>query len=113
MKSLAGVSLAWLALLGVSSESAAQSTVYPNRQIRVVVPYVAGGGNDVLGRLVAQKLTEAFMHQAYVDNRGGAAGRVGAEHVAKSLPDGYTLLLGGSSVMVTAPALYASLQYDV
>lgn len=102
-----------LAILGWCSLQAGAQTAYPNKPIRVVVPFAAGGGNDTLGRLVAQRLTEAFKQQAYVDNRGGAAGRVGAEHVAKSPADGYTLMIGGSSVMITAPALYKSLAYDM
>ncbi len=88
-------------------------TAYPSKPIRVVVPYVAGGGNDTMGRLVAQRLTENFKQQTLVDNRGSAAGRIGTEHVAKSAPDGYTLLLAGSTVMITAPALYSSLPYDM
>ena len=78
-----------------------------------MVPYLPGGGNDNMGRLIAQKLTEGFKQQAIVDNRGGAAGRLGAEHVARSAPDGHTLLMGGSTVMITAPALYSTLPYDV
>jgi tripartite-type tricarboxylate transporter receptor subunit TctC len=86
---------------------------FPARPIRIVVPYLPGGGNDSLGRLIAQKLTETFRQQAIVDNRGGAAGRLGAEFVARSAPDGHTLLMAGSTVMITAPALYKTLPYDV
>ncbi|MDO8598182.1 MAG: tripartite tricarboxylate transporter substrate binding protein, partial [Sulfuricaulis sp.] len=102
-----------LVILGWSSLQVFAQPAYPSKPIRVVVPYVAGGGNDTMGRLVAQKLTENFKQQAIVDNRGSAAGRVGTEHVAKSAPDGYTLLLAGSTVMITAPALYSALPYDV
>jgi tripartite-type tricarboxylate transporter receptor subunit TctC len=99
----------------VAPDSGAQPAAqnFPSRPIRVVVPYLPGGGNDNMGRLIAQKLTEGFMQQAIVDNRGGAAGRLGAEHVARSAPDGHTLLMGGSTVMITAPALYSTLPYDV
>jgi len=107
----------WLAAaLGFTFEAAAQTTAqsYPSRPIRVVVPYPPGGGNDNMGRLIAQRLTEAFKQPAVVDNRGGAGGRVGAEYVAKAAaPDGYTLLMAGSTLMITAPALYQNLQYDV
>jgi len=97
---------------GASAQPAAQS--YPTRAIRVVVPYPPGGGNDNMGRLIAQRLTEAFKHPAVVDNRGGAGGRVGAEYVARAAaPDGYTLLMAGSTLMITAPALYVNLPYDV
>jgi tripartite-type tricarboxylate transporter receptor subunit TctC len=94
------------------AQPAAQS--YPTRPIRVVVPYPPGGGNDNMGRLIAQRLTEAFKQPVVVDNRGGAGGRVGAEYVARAAPpDGYTLLMAGSTLMITAPALYQNLQYDV
>ena len=107
MQFLAIAILEWSAL-PVSAQPA-----YPSKPIRVVVPYVAGGGNDTMGRLIAQRLTESFRQQAIVDNRGSAAGRIGTEHVAKSAPDGYTLLLAGSTVMITAPALYSTLPYDM
>jgi len=106
----------FLAVCGVALEAGAQPAVhsYPTRPIRVVVPYPPGGGNDNMGRLIAQRLTESFMQPAVVDNRGGAGGRVGAEYVAKAAaPDGYTLLMAGSTLMITAPALYQNLQYDV
>ena len=102
-----------LAIVGYTPLQVLAQSPYPMKPIRVVVPFAAGGGNDTLGRLVAQRLSESFKQQAYVDNRGGAAGRVGAEHVAKSPADGYTLMIGGSSVMITAPALYKSLPYDM
>jgi len=95
----------------IHDESAGQT--YPNKPIRVIVPFSPGGGADLMGRLVAQKLTESLKQQAIVDNRAGAAGRVGTEHVARASPDGYTLLLATSSVMITAPALYSNLPYDV
>lgn len=87
--------------------------IYPVKPVRIVVPFAPGGGADLMGRVVAQKLTESFRQQTIVDNRPGAAGRVGTEHVAKAAPDGYTLLLATSSVMITAPALYAKLPYNV
>lgn len=104
-----------LAALCLAPEAGAQSAAqaYPSRPIRVVVPYPPGGGNDNMGRLVAQRLTESFKQSAIVDNRGGAGGRLGAELVARSAPDGYTLLMAGSTLMITAPALYSNLPYDV
>jgi len=97
----------------VLGNGAASAQAFPTRPIRVVVPFAAGGGSDVMGRLVAQKLTEGFMLQSIVDNRGGAGGRVGTEFVARAQPDGYTLLLTGSGSMIIAPALYERLPYDV
>jgi tripartite-type tricarboxylate transporter receptor subunit TctC len=91
----------------------AWSQAYPAKPVRIVVPFAPGGGADLVGRIVAQKLTEGLKQQVIVDNRAGAAGRVGCEHVARSAPDGYTLLLATTSVMITAPALYGKLPYDV
>ena len=102
--------VAQLVLCAVSFGVAAQS--YPSKPIRVVVPFVPGGGSDTLGRLIAQKLSEGFKQQAFVDNRGGAGGRLGADLVAKAAPDGYTLLFTGSGALMVAPALYEKLAYD-
>jgi tripartite-type tricarboxylate transporter receptor subunit TctC len=107
--------LGLIAAIFLAGEADAQPSAqsFPTRPIRVVVPYLPGGGNDNMGRLIAQKLTEGFKQQAFVDNRGGAAGRLGAENVARSAPDGHTLLMAGSTVMITAPALNTSLPYDI
>ena len=85
---------------------------YPTRAIRIIAPFVPGGGSDVMARLVAQKLTEAFKQPVVVENRAGAGGRVGTELVARSTPDGYTLLLTGSGSIILAPALYQKIPYD-
>jgi tripartite-type tricarboxylate transporter receptor subunit TctC len=74
-------------------------------------PYPPGGGTDIIGRVVAQKLTDAFNQQVIVDNRGGAAGIVGTEIVAKAAPDGYTLLMAPSSHVIN-PSVYTKLPYD-
>jgi tripartite-type tricarboxylate transporter receptor subunit TctC len=100
MKLIAGVMLAALA-----SGAAAQG--YPDRSVRVIIPYPPGGSTDLLGRTVAQKLTEVFGHQAVPDNRPGAGGNVGAEIAAKSPPDGYTILLAPVSPMAINVSLYA------
>ncbi len=86
---------------------------YPAKPVRLVVPFAPGGGSDLVGRLLAQKLGAVLGQQIVVDNRGGAGGRIGTEFVAKSAPDGYTLLMATSSVMVTAPALYRKLPFDM
>ena len=85
---------------------------YPSRVVRLVVASAPGGGSDLVGRTLAQKLAPALGQQVIVDNRAGAGGRIGAEVVAKAAPDGYTLLVGTSSLMVIAPAMYAKLPYD-
>jgi tripartite-type tricarboxylate transporter receptor subunit TctC len=92
---------------------AAWSQAYPAKPVRIVVPFAPGGGADLVGRIVAQTLRVGLKLLVMVDNRAGAAGRVGCEHVARSAPDGYTLLLATTSVMITAPALYGKLPYDV
>jgi tripartite-type tricarboxylate transporter receptor subunit TctC len=85
---------------------------YPNKQIRMVVPFAPGGTTDLLGRIVAQYLTEQWGQQVIVDNKTGAGGNVGAEMVAKAAPDGYTLMLGTVGTAVTNQYLYKSMPYD-
>src|SRR3954470_22919835 len=73
---------------------------YPNRPLRLIVPYPPGGSTDVLARAVSQKMSESMGQQIVVDNRGGAGGIVGSEMAARAAPDGYTFLLGTSSTHV-------------
>jgi tripartite-type tricarboxylate transporter receptor subunit TctC len=89
----------------------AQAQTYPANPVRVIVPFPAGGGNDSMGRLLAQKLTETLGKQFFVDNRPGANGMVGSEFVARAAKDGYTLLVNGAN-FVTTPSLYAKATYD-
>ena len=89
----------------------AHAQPYPARPVRMVVPFPPGGGTDVIGRLLAQKLAAALGQQVIVDNRVGAAGRVGTEYVAHAAPDGYTLLMTTTTTIITAPALFAKLPY--
>jgi len=96
-------------LLAGCVNAAAQS--YPANPVRVVVPFPPGGGNDSMGRILAQKLTESFGKQFLIDNRGGANGMVGSELVAKAPKDGYTLMVNGAN-FVTTPSLYAKSTYD-
>jgi tripartite-type tricarboxylate transporter receptor subunit TctC len=85
---------------------------YPNRPIRLVVPFPAAGTTDILARAVAQKLTEALGQAVVVDNRPGAAGNIGSDLVAKSAPDGYTLLMGTVGTHAINPSLYSNMPYD-
>ena len=85
---------------------------YPNRQVRLVVPAPPGGGTDALGRALAQKLTEGFGQPVVVDNRGGAAGNIAHDLVAKAPADGYTIIIVNSAIAV-APSLYRDLPFDV
>ena len=101
--------LGFFALLFFSLSAAAQT--YPANTVRVIVPFPAGGGVDSMGRILTQKLSEAFAKQFIVDNRAGANGMVGSELVAKAPKDGYTLLVNGAN-FVTSPSLYAKPLYD-
>jgi tripartite-type tricarboxylate transporter receptor subunit TctC len=80
--------------------------------VRFVVPFVAGSGTDVIARVVAQRVSESWSQAIVIDNRGGAAGNIGAEVVAKSAPDGYTILLGNIATHGINPSLYKKLPYD-
>lgn len=86
---------------------------YPNRPIRFVTPFVAGGPSDTLARLLGQKLNESWNQTVVIDNRGSAAGIVGFEIVAKSIPDGYTLLLATGAGLTINPHVYLKLPYEV
>ncbi len=86
---------------------------YPAKPIRLVVPYAPGGPTDVLARILGQKLGERWGQPVIVENRSGGNGVIGAEFVAKAPGDGYTLLLGNTSVLTVNPAIYAKLPYDV
>jgi tripartite-type tricarboxylate transporter receptor subunit TctC len=85
---------------------------YPAKTVRLVVPFTPGGSTDILGRVVAQKLTEAWGQQVVVDNRPGAGGTIGVELVAKAPPDGYTLVMGHIGTFGVNPSLYPKLAYD-
>jgi tripartite-type tricarboxylate transporter receptor subunit TctC len=91
---------------------AAMAQPYPSHPVRIVVPYPAGGSNDIIARIVAQKLTERSGQPFLVENRGGASGNIGAEMVASSDPDGYTLLLTAPPPLTTNMALYKNLKFD-
>lgn len=90
----------------------ASAQSYPSKPIRVIVPFAAGGAVDVLARLVSAKMSESVGQPVIIENRAGAAGNVAADAVAKSPPDGYTLLLTSTSPIAAAPALNKSVPYD-
>jgi tripartite-type tricarboxylate transporter receptor subunit TctC len=89
----------------------AQAQSYPVKPIRFVIPFPPGGGTDILGRALAPKVSEGLGQQVVVENRGGAGGNIGSEHVAKAAPDGYTLLLGANTLAINA-TLYQKLGFD-
>lgn len=97
---------------GVALWSAAANAQYPARPIRLVVPFPAGGPTDIVGRTISQKLSEALGQTIIIDNRAGAGGVIGTEHVAKAPPDGYTLLVGTIGGLAVAMSLYPNRGYD-
>jgi tripartite-type tricarboxylate transporter receptor subunit TctC len=93
-------------MTGLAAES------YPAKPVRIVVPFAAGGSTDILARNIAQRLSESMRSPVIVENRPGGAAVVGADHVAKSAPDGYTLLMGTNTTHAVAPHLYSKLPYN-
>jgi tripartite-type tricarboxylate transporter receptor subunit TctC len=108
----AGRALLAGALLLCAAVAAAADTGYPNRAVKVIVPFAPGGGADVIARLVFAKLGTRLGQAFVIDNRGGAGGIVGTDAVAKAAPDGYTLLLGQTGPNALNPALFAKIPYD-
>ena len=90
----------------------ALAQAYPSKPIRLVVPFPPGGPTDILGRAIGAKLAEQMGQPVIIDNRGGAGGGIGADNVAKSAPDGYSLLLGTTGTHTINPNLYSKLPYD-
>lgn len=109
---LASALLLPLAALSWSARVAAQSDAYPNKPVRIIVPFAAGGVADALPRLVGQKLSEKWGRSVVVDNKPGAAGNIGMEAVARSAPDGYTLGLAPAGNLTVNPILFPKLNYD-
>jgi tripartite-type tricarboxylate transporter receptor subunit TctC len=104
----------FVVLLTVASGIAgAYAQTYPAKPIRMVVGFPPGGGTDVVARIIAPRLSEILGQQVIIDNRPGATGTVAAGMVAKSPPDGYTIMMGHVSVNAIAPSLFAKLPYDV
>jgi len=101
--------MCWCLVCG-STRVEAQS--YPNRLIKIIVPFPAGGPTDVAARLVVQSLSSSLGQNVIIENQSGAGGRTGSKAAAGAPPDGYTLLLGGTNLNAVIPALYKSLDYD-
>lgn len=111
MKALKHVKRAALvAVFSVASFSG--FAAYPEKPVKIIVPFAPGGGNDQLGRLIAERLTKTTSTAFVIDNRGGAGGNLGAEIVSRSLPDGYTLLMASNQVVIN-PSLYPKMGFDV
>lgn len=115
MESIRGLGLVFLLFVNLSgpiAHAAEADRGYPGRPLRLIVTYPPGGGTNVVARLVAQKLAEAWGQQVIVDNRPGGGGIIGTDIVAKAAPDGYTLLFGTSAGLAIQPLLMGSAPYD-
>jgi tripartite-type tricarboxylate transporter receptor subunit TctC len=111
-RALKFVSLIFALTLGFAGVNAKADDSYPNRPVRIIVSFSAGGPTDIVGRVFAQRLSELLGQQFFVENKVGAGGNIGADQVAKSAPDGYTLLVATVSTHAINPGLYTKMPYD-
>ncbi len=93
-------------LLAPAGISGVNAQTYPDRPIRMIVPFAPGGGTDIVSRLVAQRLADSIKQSVVVDNRAGGAGNIGTELVARANPDGYTLLVGSATILAVNPVIF-------
>jgi len=100
------------AALVLAAAAPAASQEYPARPITLIVPYAAGGGNDVMARIVAERMSRTLGQQIVIENKGGAGGSIATRQIAKAAPDGYTLGLGGTGTHAINPTLYPNVGYD-
>ena len=100
------------AIAGLRAIAAGAQTTYPNKPIRIIVPFTPGGSSDILGRAIGKALGEAWQQPVIVENKPGAGGAIGADAGAKAAPDGYTLLMGHIGTLAVNPTLYPKLPYD-
>jgi tripartite-type tricarboxylate transporter receptor subunit TctC len=98
--------------LGLAAASGVHAQAWPSKPIRIIVPYPPGGSSDIIARSISQSLSEALKQSVIVENRAGANGNLGAEAVAKSAPDGYTLLLCDTGALAISPSVYTKLAFD-
>ena len=109
---LHALACAALALALATADSRAQTAKYPDKPVKMVVGFTAGGGTDVVARILAQKMSENLGQSVLVENRTGASGMIAGEMVAKSAPDGYTLMMGTQTTFAVAPTLYRKTSLD-
>jgi tripartite-type tricarboxylate transporter receptor subunit TctC len=102
----------FLAFAGAPATAPAQPGAYPAKPVKLVIPYPPGGGTDITGRAMAQKLSEFLGQSVVIENKPGATGMIGAASVAKSAPDGYTVLFGAASEMAINASLFKNMTYD-
>src|SRR5882757_562568 len=109
---LLAVVAAGVAVVASLAQAAEDPAKYPARAIHIIVGFTPGGGNDLIARIVGQKLSESLGQPVVIENKPGGGAILATEYVARSAPDGYTLLVGASGAMVISPAVYAKLNYD-
>jgi tripartite-type tricarboxylate transporter receptor subunit TctC len=112
MKRRAALMLAPVLASGLPRRAAAQGAGFPSQAIRLIIPFTAGGSNDIVGRLIAERMSARFGRPVVVENRGGAGGLIGNDIVAKAPADGYTILLAGSGSFLISSLVHARLPYD-
>ena len=96
----------------ITALTCAHAQDYPNRPITLVVPYAAGGGNDLFALIASEKMSRTLGQQIVIENRPGAGGSTATRAVAKAAPDGYTLVIGGTGTLAVNPTLYQNVGYD-
>lgn len=101
-----------LAVVSMAAVADGYAQTYPSRPVRIVVPFAPGGATDIVTRIVAQRLTEAWGHTVVVDNRGGAGGNIGGDIVAKAPADGYTILMTSGSIVTANPHMYRKMPFN-
>ena len=109
MMKLSAAAAVLLAVLGMGT---AHADDYPNRPIRMLLPFSAGGGGDTLGRILAERFAVELKQPVIVENKPGAGGTIGIAAVARAAPDGYTITIGGMTTHILSPSVYKDLQYD-
>lgn len=112
MKTILALMAAAMAFAMAFPTNASAQTAFPARPVTLVVPFPPGGGTDTGARIIAQRLSTKWGQQVIVENKGGAAGQIGADMVAKAKPDGYTILMGNIGTQAINPSLYPKLPYD-
>jgi tripartite-type tricarboxylate transporter receptor subunit TctC len=111
-RSVMGAALLAAAVAALAVAVCASAQGYPTRPITLIVPYAAGGGNDVMARVAAENMSKTLGQQIVIENRGGAGGSIATRQIAKAEPDGYTLGLGGTGTLAINPTLYGNVGYD-
>ena len=102
----------WFVVAMLAAQGTFAADTFPTRPMRLIIPFPPGGGTDIMGRMVAQRLNDAFGMPVVVDNRGGAAGIIGTEMAARANPDGHTLMIGSVSTICINPSLHKNLAFD-